>query len=983
MTQTYKVQVSMNQAHIVESGFVWKQGDFGFNIEIEVLDFDTTGATPQIIFRKSTGAVEATEITRAGNKFTYAIRGTELDTPGPCVCDLKLNDSTTKRVSTASFKYFVIPDTMDGLNQQASSYSDTIAGIVADFDDDVERVEKANNVIDYVNVIKFSEPGKLIITKDSTVDITDIVTDSTPGSTVRYAVVDCQENDVFTINGHGASGGRLWCFIDASGNNLAKADALATVVNKQITAPPSAAKLVLNTLDNGICYKGTNTIDEFRVMDDYTKSLLSQLDGIDILEFSTGGTFLITNGSTVDITDHRCDNLSSAIHYSVTSCSEGDVFVINGTGGNAPRLWCFIDASGNVLSVSDANATASNTIIHAPKDTAKLVVNSTTNGLCYKLSRIEDKTNKEFIASTLQSETIAFNEKGKYIKTNGDTVDIYDVITAEPGSQIRYAIVDCQAEDVFTINGTGGNASRLYCFIDASGNVLEAAHSGTIGVNLVLVAPPDSAKLIINNTGGACYKGKNITREIESKDIGNDPALLANTGFEKITFSERTHYIVTSSSPVDITNIGRAPSTDGIRYAITNCKEFDIFVINGTGGNGPRLWCFIDGNNQILKNAAAYATASNAIIMAPTGAAKIIINSNDPHCYKLENSKLLSIRATQLNDGMSMTCSFDNTFIYDDATGIMGVLSKGGWLVYGEQDNVITLDLFPLTQPNNIRHCVVAKAGEEIAPGITFSSAISNGVNGLLVDTGVYRIVFGSNDKVYYRDYDFATNTFTDAVEVKANWNSEQISVTAANRKLIASSFGYDDSSSTLSYLISHLRKESNGKYYVCWTGLSAHPIICYSDDDFETITPFAAYPDTCQYEAAVVYYDSKLNVIERRGSQVSIGYSTDDGATWTTQMVDSDDNRPRLYVYKDKLHWVYGKKSSGRTTLIVKIGNDFSTAETKEIYNPYMLVYPSLYYNNGFYYLIFSDSQTSIAMDNSQSITSMQGKDATKIVVL
>lgn len=142
MTQTYKVQVSMNQAHIVESGFVWKQGDFGFNIEIEVLDFDTTGATPQIIFRKSSGAVEATQITRAGNKFTYAIRGTELDTPGPCVCDLKLKDSTTKRVSTASFKYFVIPDTMDGLNQQASSYSDTIAQILAEYELDVDGLMK-------------------------------------------------------------------------------------------------------------------------------------------------------------------------------------------------------------------------------------------------------------------------------------------------------------------------------------------------------------------------------------------------------------------------------------------------------------------------------------------------------------------------------------------------------------------------------------------------------------------------------------------------------------------------------------------------------------------------------------------------------------------------------------------------------------------------------------------------------------------------
>lgn len=164
MTQTYKVQVSMNQAHIVESGFVWKQGDFGFNIEIEVLDFDTTGATPQIIFRKSTGAVEATEITRAGNKFTYAIRGTELDTPGPCVCDLKLNDSTTKRVSTASFKYFVIPDTMDGLNQQASSYSDTVAQIVDGFNDNIDILKESLSTQDAIIYNILDNNSKLQLT---------------------------------------------------------------------------------------------------------------------------------------------------------------------------------------------------------------------------------------------------------------------------------------------------------------------------------------------------------------------------------------------------------------------------------------------------------------------------------------------------------------------------------------------------------------------------------------------------------------------------------------------------------------------------------------------------------------------------------------------------------------------------------------------------------------------------------------------------
>lgn len=141
MTQVYKVQVSMNQAHIVASGLVFKQGDFGFQLEIEVLDFDTTGVTPQIVFRKSAGAVESTTITQSGNKFTYTIVGTELDTPGPAICDLKLKNSTTQRISTASFGFMVEADTLDGLNEHANSYSDTIGQIwntLQDFSEDSE-----------------------------------------------------------------------------------------------------------------------------------------------------------------------------------------------------------------------------------------------------------------------------------------------------------------------------------------------------------------------------------------------------------------------------------------------------------------------------------------------------------------------------------------------------------------------------------------------------------------------------------------------------------------------------------------------------------------------------------------------------------------------------------------------------------------------------------------------------------------------------
>ena len=142
MTQKYQVKVSMKQAAIVETGIVLKQGDFGMQIEIEVLDFDATGTTPQIVFRKAMGAVESTTITVSGNKYTYTFKGTELDTPGKCFCDLKLKNSTTQRISTASFMFKVVADTLDGLAEEASSYSDTIAQIVSQIDDEIDAVDE-------------------------------------------------------------------------------------------------------------------------------------------------------------------------------------------------------------------------------------------------------------------------------------------------------------------------------------------------------------------------------------------------------------------------------------------------------------------------------------------------------------------------------------------------------------------------------------------------------------------------------------------------------------------------------------------------------------------------------------------------------------------------------------------------------------------------------------------------------------------------
>lgn len=330
--------------------------------------------------------------------------------------------------------------------------------------------------------------------------------------------------------------------------------------------------------------------------------------------------------------------------------------------------------------------------------------------------------------------------------------------------------------------------------------------------------------------------------------------------------------------------------------------------------------------------------------------------------------------AVQITDGLTNTCAFETQIAYDKSSAIMGCVSKGGWLIYGEQGSKVLLDLFPLTQPQNVRHRVAIKSGDTILPGITFSYA--EGVNVFMVGARVWRVMFGISGGWYYRDYSFDSDTFGDCHEIKCEYNSEELSVTSASRISIASDFGSDDSGSSLSYLVSNIQRTSNGRIYMCWTGVHAHPIICYSDDDMETIIPFAKFPEWGNYEASIALIDNKLSVISRGNNY--IGYSSDNGETWTYSAYSGDNNRPRLYVYGEYGYWVHGG-SGNRTVVNIYKGTRYDTAELiKTVQNSWGLVYPSLFINNNEMYLLYSDSQTTIETDNGAE--EMNGKDAVKI---
>lgn len=226
--------------------------------------------------------------------------------------------------------------------------------------------------VDGVTVGEFRR-GYAITTNGATVDITTL-TPSTTG--YACAVMDCSPGDVFMITGKGGSSPRLWCFITSTGAAIdPRAAASATATNAIITAPATAAKLVVNS-------NFTNTPESFVVKGlPVTKQLADIQTAIGDVRNATNaiefvhGYGIATNGETVDITAPAAS--TSGYAYAVVDCSPGDVFTLTGKGGALLKLWCFIDSSGNAIDPrAEDDLIAYDLAITAPATAAKLVVNT-------------------------------------------------------------------------------------------------------------------------------------------------------------------------------------------------------------------------------------------------------------------------------------------------------------------------------------------------------------------------------------------------------------------------------------------------------------------------------------------------------------------------------------------------------------------------------------------------------------------------------
>lgn len=214
-----------------------------------------------------------------------------------------------------------------------------------------------------------------------------------------------------------------------------------------------------------------------------------QLDGFYELPFLYHKN--INTGFGIGQTVPLIINKISPYKLAQIDCNGGDFYLINGSGGNYPRLWTFLDENQTILSTAGIFASASDLLIIAPKKAKSLIINQTTDLPCFKVDREATRNFKIDRNSFIPDNSI---QLGKYAL--GDVVDL----TPTPTTNYRYLITDCQAGDQIYVVGQGGNNPRLYGFLDANNKLLEIADANTQGnINhMVITAPANTTTVVFN-----------------------------------------------------------------------------------------------------------------------------------------------------------------------------------------------------------------------------------------------------------------------------------------------------------------------------------------------------------------------------------------------------------------------------------------------------------------------------------------------------
>ena len=206
----------------------------------------------------------------------------------------------------------------------------------------------------------------------------------------------------------------------------------------------------------------------------------------------TDNYYIDLSGSTVNIASPVSAN---TMRYIVCNCVPGEIFQINGQGGNDARLWAFADKNGNILSKENANTTRVDYLISAPTDSYYLISNFIKSYSPQSIKKVIEKKDSTLMSQYDEIEITDGWFGGGYYDVSGLTVDITTPVSA---SSMNAIVKECIEGEIFKVSGKGGNAGRLWAFADTGKNILTKELAGITTTNKQLIAPKNAAYIIVN-----------------------------------------------------------------------------------------------------------------------------------------------------------------------------------------------------------------------------------------------------------------------------------------------------------------------------------------------------------------------------------------------------------------------------------------------------------------------------------------------------
>ena len=289
---------------------------------------------------------------------------------------------------------------------------------------------------------------------------------------------------------------------------------------------------------------------------------------------------------------------------------------------------------------------------------AQLSVFTDWNELEDRLSELSDDISSNLDLSTawenieLTTGTRFYDYSDGYIPVNASTINIDSV---RKSSIYKYAVVPCQAADIFWIKGHSGSSTiySLWSFVDANGNKLDYSANANYDEARIIKAPANSAYLVSNvdrNYPYKLYKGALLIDEFESYKEKNTKFIEDISHNTSIT-NYVDGYIATNHATIDINTIIKNST---FKCIVVPCTSGEVFSVMGKSGASIIyvLWAFVDASGTMLDRSGVVHYTDYTAIQAPANSAYLVSNADVSEPYGIYRGRLLVNRVEALESAM-------------------------------------------------------------------------------------------------------------------------------------------------------------------------------------------------------------------------------------------------------------------------------------------------------------------------------------------